>query len=247
GPGRLSPDCGGRPFRRPATAAEISGILDFYTLGRAAADGSFDMGIETALRRILTSPNFLFRIEADQNGLAAGAVYRISDLALASRLSFFLWSSIPDDELLDLAVAGKLRNPAVLRKQVERLLADHRSDTLVTSFASHWLELRKLSEIRPDGYLFPDFDDGLREAFQRETELFLTNVFRENASVLDLLTANYTFLNGRLARHYGVPHIQGTEFLRYTFPETSLRRGLLGHGSILTLTSMPNRTSPVVR
>ena len=235
-----------RAFRRPATAEEVSGVLGFYKLGRVAADGSFDAGIETALRRILTSPNFLFRIDTDPPGLAVGSVYRLSDLALASRLSFLLWSSIPDDELLDLAVAGKLKNPAVLRRQVDRMLADERSDALVTNFGSQWLELRKLSEVRPDGYLFPDFEDSLREAFQRETELFLASVFRENRSVLDLLTANYTFLNGRLARHYGVPHIQGG-FQRYTFPETSLRRGLLGHGSILTLTSMPNRTSPVVR
>ncbi|HXP87542.1 MAG TPA: DUF1592 domain-containing protein [Bryobacteraceae bacterium] len=234
-----------RAYRRPVTSEDLDDVLPFYTAGRKEAD--FERGIQGALERLLVSPQFLFRIERDPAKVAPGAPYRISDLELASRLSFFLWSSIPDDELLDAAANGKLRQPEVLEQQVRRMLADPRSESLVTNFAAQWLFLRDIDAKTPDELLFPDFDETLRSAFRRETELFLDSVLRENRSVLDLLTANYTFVNERLAKHYGIPNVEGSYFRRVTLPENSPRGGLLGQGSILTITSYATRTSPVVR
>jgi hypothetical protein len=196
---------------------------------------------------VLVSPEFLFRVERDPAGLAPNTPYRIDDLQLASRLSFFLWSSIPDDELLDAAVAGHLHEPAVLERQVKRMLADSRSRALVTNFASQWLHLRNLDSITPDMRLFPDFDDNLRQAFRQETELFFESILREDRSALDLLRANYTYVNERLAKHYGIPHIYGTRFRRINLDEDSGRGGLLRQASILTVTSYATRTSPVIR
>jgi mono/diheme cytochrome c family protein len=234
-----------RAFRRPVTDADLQDLMPFYEAGKA--DGGFERGIQKALERMLVSPQFLFRIERDPAGIAPGTPYRISDLELASRMSFFIWSSIPDDELLDLAARSKLKDPAVLEQQVKRMIADPRSESFVTNFAAQWLFLRDLSAKEPDELLFPDFDETLRAGFQRETELFLDSVLRENRSVLDLLSANYSFINGRLARHYGIPNIEGSYFRRVTFPADSVRGGLLGQGSILTITSYATRTSPVVR
>jgi hypothetical protein len=196
---------------------------------------------------MLVSPQFLFRVERDPAGIAPGTPHRVNDLELASRLSFFLWSSIPDDELLRVAEQGKLHDPAVLEQQTRRMMADPRSESMVTNFAEQWLFLRDIEAKNPDEVLFPDFDETLRADMRRETELFLDSVLRENRSVVDLLTANYTFVNQRLARHYGIPNIEGSWFRRYTFPANSPRGGLLGQGSILTITSYANRTSPVVR
>ena len=234
-----------RAYRRPATEADLKDLLPFYERGRK--EGSFDLGIQRALERLLVSSQFLFRIEREPASVAAGSAYRISDLELASRLSFFIWSSIPDDELLDVAAAGRLKDPKVLDQQVRRMLADPRSESLVTNFAAQWLYLRDIGAKLPDEILFADFDETLRAAMQRETELFVSSVFRENRSVLDLLRANYTFLNERLARHYGVPNIKGSYFRRVTFPDGSVRGGLLGQGSVLTITSYSTRTSPVLR
>jgi mono/diheme cytochrome c family protein len=232
-------------YRRPVTAADLAKLMPFYEAGRK--DSTFDHGIETALERLLVSPQFLYRIERDPAGKAPGSTYRISDLELASRLSFFLWSSIPDEELLDLAAAGRLKEPDVLEKQVRRMMADARSESLVTNFAAQWLYLRDVEVKEPDLFLFRDFDEGLRKSFERETDLFLESILRENRSVKELLTANYTFLNERLAEHYGIPNIRGSQFRRVTFPEGSQRGGLLGQGSVLTLTSYSTRTSPVLR
>jgi mono/diheme cytochrome c family protein len=234
-----------RGYRHPATPADLAELLPFYTAGRA--EGGFDRGIQAALERMLSSPQFLFRIERQPATATPNGAYRISDLELASRLSFFLWSSIPDDQLLDLAVAGRLHQPAVLDGQVRRMLADARSESMVTNFAAQWLFLRDIGAKQPDEILFPEFDETLRTAFQRETELFLDSVLRENRSVLELLTANYSFLNERLAKHYGVPNVHGSYFRRVTFPEGSVRGGLLGQGSTLTITSYATRTSPVLR
>jgi mono/diheme cytochrome c family protein len=248
-----------RAYRRPATEADLKDLMPFYEQGRrgapsaalpagaSAESGSFDLGIQKALERLLVSSQFLFRIEREPATAAAGAAYRVSDLELASRLSFFIWSSIPDDELLDAAAAGRLTNPKVLEQQVRRMLADPRSEALVTNFAAQWLYLRDIAAKQPDEILFADFDETLRIAMQRETELFIDSVFREQRSVLELLTANYTFLNERLARHYGVPNIKGSYFRRVTFPDGSVRGGLLGQGSVLTITSYSTRTSPVLR
>jgi hypothetical protein len=236
-----------RAYRRPVTDADLRDLLPFYERGRAEGGGTFDRGIQTALERLLVSSQFLFRIEREPATAAAGTAFRISDLELASRLSFFIWSSIPDDELLDLAAAGRLKDPKVLEQQVRRMLADPRSESLVTNFAAQWLYLRDIAAKVPDEILFADFDETLRTSMQRETELFISSVFRENRSVLDLLSANYTFLNERLARHYGVPNIKGSYFRRVTFPEGSVRGGLLGQGSVLTITSYSTRTSPVLR
>jgi mono/diheme cytochrome c family protein len=235
-----------RAYRRPVTEADLRGPFDLYRKTRAEGD-EFEAGIETALSAVLVSPQFLFRVERDPSGLAPNTPYRISDLELASRLSFFLWSSIPDQPLLDAAMAGKLREPAVLEREVRRMLADPRSSALVTNFASQWLHLRNLASISPDMRLFPDFDDNLRQAFRQETEMFFESVLREDRSLLDLLRANYTFVNERLARHYGIPHVYGSRFRRITLDEDSWRGGLLRHGSILTVTSYATRTSPVVR
>jgi hypothetical protein len=219
--------------------------MPFYAAGRA--EGGFDAGIERALERVLVSPQFLFRIESQPANAAPGTAYPITDLELASRLSFFLWSSIPDNELLDLAIARRLKTPAVLEQQVKRMLADPRSESMVTNFAAQWLYLRDIDSKIPDELLFPDFDETLRTAFRRETELFIDSILRDNRSVLDLLTADYTFLNERLAKHYGIPNIQGSHFRRVTFPPDSPRGGLLGQGSILAVTSYATRTSPVLR
>ena len=234
-----------RAFRRPVTDADLKDLMPFYEAGKA--EGGFERGVQKALERMLVSPQFLFRIERDPAGIAPGTPYRISDLELASRMSFFIWSSIPDDELLDIAARGKLKDPAVLEQQVKRMIADPRSASFVTNFAAQWLFLRDLEAKQPDELLFPDFDETLRAGFQRETELFLDSVLRENRSVLNLLNANYTFINERLARHYGIPNIEGSYFRRVTFPPDSVRGGLLGQGSILTITSYATRTSPVVR
>jgi hypothetical protein len=199
-----------------------------------------------ALQRILVSPEFLFRIERDPAGIAPGTVYRINDFELASRLSFFLWSSIPDDQLLDLAARGKLRDPGVLQQQVNRMLADSRSKALVDNFAGQWLYLRNVRSAAPDLAEYPDFDENLRDALQKETELFFDSMLREDHSVLDLLNADYTFLNERLARHYGIPNVYGSHFRRVTVNDEN-RKGLLGQGSILMVTSYANRTSPTLR
>jgi hypothetical protein len=234
-----------RAYRRPVLDADISDLMPFYESGRA--EGTFDRGIQRALERLLVSSQFLFRIERVPDSVAAGATYRISDLELASRLSFFIWSSIPDDELLSLAATGRLTDPKTLDHQVRRMLADPKADALVTNFAAQWLYLRDLDAKHPDEVLFQNFDESLRQAMTRETQLFVGSIFRENRPLTELLTADYTFLNERLAEHYGIPHVRGSYFRRVTLPAGSVRGGLLGQGSILTLTSYATRTSPVVR
>ena len=220
--------------------------MGLYELGRK--NGRFESGIEIALRGILADPEFVFRMEAEPPNVAAGGTYRISDLELASRLSFFLWSSIPDDELIDLATRGRLRDPAMLEQQVRRMLADSRSQALVESFAAQWLFLRNLTDFTPVQVKFPDWEDNLRQAFRRETEMLFESIMREDRNVIDLLTADYTFVNERLARHYGIPNIYGPRFRRVTLgPEFDSRRGLLGKGSFLAVASLPDRTSPVKR
>ncbi len=233
-----------RAYRRPVSDKYLELLTRFYQEGRQR--GSFDTGIESALRLILADPKFLFRYEADPPNIAPGAVYRVSDLALASRLSFFLWSSIPDDQLLEVAAQGRLKDPAVVEQQVKRMLADPKADALVTNFAGQWLFLRNLQSAIPDRDTFPNFDDNLRQAFRKETELFFASIMREDRNVLDLLTADYTFVNQRLAEQYGIPNIYGSQFRRVKVADEN-RRGLLGQGSILTVTSYPNRTSPVLR
>ena len=234
-----------RAFRRTPTDADVDPLLTFYQQEKKRT-GTFEAGIEMALRRILADPEFIFRFEPTPAGIAPKAPYRISDTELASRLSFFLWSSIPDEELLKLAIDGRLHQPAVLEKQARRMLADPKSRALVTNFANQWLFLRDLKSANPDITVFPDFDDNLRQAFQRETEMLFENVMREDRSVLDLLDADYTFVNERLAKHYGIPNIYGPDFRRVPVPNDA-RRGLLGKGSLLLVTSNPNRTSPVIR
>jgi len=234
-------------FRRPVTQADLSLLTAFYETGRKEG-GSFEQGIEAALQRILVDVEFVYRGEAEPAGVAAGRSYRISDLALASRLSFFLWSSIPDDELIDLASQGKLRDPNVLEQQVRRMLKDQRAEALVENFTGQWLTVRSLKSSEPVVNLFPDFDDNLRDAFEKEIELFFGSVVHEDRSVLDLLTADYTFVNERLAKHYGIQNLYGPQFRRVTLgPELDMRRGLLGKGALLTLTSQAARTSPVYR
>jgi hypothetical protein len=233
-----------RAYRRPVGNDDVQTLLKFYQAGRKR--GGFDAGIEFAVERMLVDPDFLFRIVRDPVNAAPGSVYRLNDIELASRLSFFLWSSIPDEELLDAAVAGKLRNPAVLEHEVERMLADSRSDALIDGFASHWLGLPKLAGDNPDPQAFPEFDDNLRTALEQETRLFLRSQLREDRPVPELLNAKYSFLNERLARHYQIANIHGNQFRKVTFPD-GRRGGLLGQGSILMITSYPNRTSPVLR
>ena len=235
-----------RAYRRPVSDADLERPLALFREGRESG-GHFDAGIEMALSGVLVNPNFLFRIERDPAGVAPGEAHRISDLELASRLSFFLWSSIPDDELLEAAIAGTLREPQVLSKQVRRMLADPRSRSLATNFAGQWLHLRNLEAITPDLRLFPDFDDNLRQSMRRETELLVETVIRENCSALVLLNADFTFVNERLAKHYGFKHLYGSRFRRVPLEEASQRGGLLRHGSILTVTSYATRTSPVIR
>jgi hypothetical protein len=233
-----------RAYRRPVTDEDVAPLMGFY---REGANESFDEGIQLALKRLLVSPEFLFRVEQDPAGAAPGSVYKVSDLALASRLSFFLWSSIPDDELLLSAERGELRDANVLDRQVQRMLADPRAAAFVENFAGQWLYLRNLDAVVPVQSVFPDFDDTLRQGLRRETELFFGSIVQEDKSALDLLRADYTFVNERVARLYGLPNIKGNHFRRVTLPADSPRRGLLGHGSILTVTSYPDRTSPVVR
>jgi mono/diheme cytochrome c family protein len=236
---------GRRAYRRPMTDAELERLLTFYRDGHAK-EGRFEAGVENALAFMLVSPQFLFRFERDPENAAPGTVYRIGDVELASRLSFFLWSSIPDDQLLNLAVQGKLQNPVVLEQQVKRMLADQRARALGSNFAGQWLYLRNLKSHQPDEDVFPDFDDNLRQGLKRETELLFENIVLEDRGILELLDANYTFVNERLARHYGIPNIYGDQFRRVNVPG-DYRRGLLGQGSVLTLNSYANRTSPVTR
>ena len=233
-----------RAYRRPVTAGDLDRLLPFYERGRA--EGGFERGVQRAVERLLVSPEFLFRVERTPEGVEAGGAHAVSDLELASRLSFFLWSSIPDDELLDTAVRGGLREPGVLDRQVRRMLADPRSAALVDNFAEQWLFLRDVDAKEPDALFFPGFDENLRQAFRRETSLFADSVLRGGGSVLDLLTASHTFVNERLARHYGIPHVYGSRFRRVEL-DSPMRHGLLGQGSILTLTSYATRTSPVLR
>ena len=231
-----------RAFRRPVVDADLQTLVTLYTEGRAERD--FELGIERAVEGLLVSPEFLYRIEREP--ASRTGIYRISDLELASRLSFFLWSSLPDDVLLDAASAGKLQNPAVLEQQVRRMLADRRAEALVTNFVGQWLFLRNLPTILPDPRRESDFDEDLRQGLRRETELFAGSILREDRSVLDLLTANHTFVNERVAKHYGIPHIRGPHFRRIERRDDR-RRGLLGQASVLAVTSFPHRTSPVVR
>ena len=234
-----------RAFRRPVTDADLRDVLPFYSAG--LEEGGFERGIQRGIERMLVSPQFLFRIERIQASAPPAKPFRITTLELASRLSFFLWSSVPDDELIRVAASGKLSDPLVLARQVTRMLADPRAESMVTNFAAQWLYLRDVEIKRPDDLLFPEFDESVRQAFRRETELFLDSIMRENRSVLEMLTANYTFVNERLAKHYGIPNVKGAYFRRYTFDKDSVRGGLLGQGSILTLTSYSTRTSPVLR
>ena len=233
-----------RAYRRPVTDQDVQMVLELYREARSSR--AFEAGIGMALRTLLVSPEFLFRVERDPEEVAPGTAYQISDLELASRLSFFLWSSLPDESLLDLAAAGRLKDPGELDQQVQRMLEDARSEALVSNFAGQWLYLRNMRSAAPDPAAFPSFDENLREAFQRETELFFESMLREDRSVVDLLDADYTFVNERLARHYQIPKVYGSHFRRVSL-EDQERRGLLGQGSILTVTSYPNRTSPVLR
>ncbi len=234
-------------YRRPVTDADIDTLFEFYEAGRT--EDGFDAGIQLALERLLISPDFLFRIERDPTDVAPATAYRLNDVELASRLSFFLWSSAPDEELLDLAARGRLTVPEVMEQQTRRLLADPRSKALVENFAGQWLYLRALRGVVPDPTAFPDFDENLRDAFQQETELFLESQLREDRSVLDVLGADYTFVNERLARHYGISGVYGSHFRRVALDieQAERRGGIFGHGSLLTVTSYPNRTSPVLR
>jgi len=234
-------------YRRPSTLADLQALMPFYFSGRTE-EGSFDDGIEAVLQRVLADPEFVYRGEAEPAAVAAGKTYRVSDLALASRLSFFLWSSIPDDELIDIAAAGRLREPAVLEQQVRRMIRDPRAEALVENFTGQWLSVRSLKTSEPVVNLFPDFDDNLRAAFEREIELFFGSIVHEDRSVIDLIDGDYTFVNERLAKHYGIPNVYGPQFRRVTLPaELDMRRGLLGKGALLTVTSQAARTSPVIR
>ena len=236
-----------RAFRRPIAAADLRLLMPFYQAGRGE-DGTFEAGIEAALQRILADPEFIYRGEAEPAALRPGQTYPISDLALASRLSFFLWSSIPDDQLVTLAAQGRLKDPAVLERQVRRMLADPKSQALVRNFTGQWLGVRSLAASEPVVNLFPDFDDNLRDAYEREIELFFGAVVQEDRSVLELLDGNFTFVNERLAKQYGIPNVYGPHFRRVTLPASlETRRGLLGKGALLTVTSNAARTSPVTR
>jgi hypothetical protein len=247
-----------RAYRRPVSDADLAKPLAFFRDATAAArssgaDGAaadaeaFESGVEMALRALLASPEFLFRIERDPSGVAAGSPYEVSDAALASRLSFFLWSSSPDDALLSRAGDGALKVPATLDREVRRMLADPRAETLATNFAGQWLHLRNLAVARPDNRQFPDFDENLRQSFARETELLVAEVLQHDRPATELLTANYTFLNERLARHYGIANVYGDHFRKVDLSGHPERTGVLGHGGVLTVTSYANRTSPVLR
>ena len=233
-----------RAYRRPVDEREMATLLDFYKSGNA--EGGFEAGIQRGVERILAAPSFLFRIEREAAGTAPGAAYRLSDLEIASRLSFFLWSTIPDDELRDIAARGALREPGVLDKQVQRMLRDPRASALVDNFSARWLELSKLTGVVPDTELYPEFDENLRAAMEQETKLFVGSQIRENRSVIELLTADYSFLNERLAKHYGIPNVYGSHFRRVAFSD-GRRGGLLGQSSLLAVTSYPNRTSVTMR
>jgi hypothetical protein len=233
-------------FRRPATAVDVDSLMEFYRQGMRERD--FELGVETALARVLASPQFIYRIEQQPPNVAAGQTYRVSDLDLASRLSFFLWSSPPDDVLLKLAEQGRLREPAILEQQVRRMLAHPKANALSVNFAGQWLNLRGLDSLAPVPAIYPDFDDPLREAMRTEVEMLFDSIVRNDRPITELLTADYTFVNERLAAHYGIPNIYGSQFRRITLgPELDIRRGLLGKGAILTTTSKPDRTSPVTR
>ncbi len=235
-----------KAYRRNLTQADTEKLLSFYQAGRNAGD--FEDGIERALEFILAHPEFVFRTEDAPASVKPGEAYRISDMDLASRLSFFLWSTVPDDELIRLASQGKLKDPAVLESQVHRMLSDARAHELVTNFAGQWLELRTLKSSTPEGIIYPDFDDNLRQAFRTEAEMFFESILREDRSVIDLLNADYTFVNERLARHYGIPNIYGSQFRRVKLDGAlDVRRGLLGKGSVELVTSISDRTSPVQR
>jgi mono/diheme cytochrome c family protein len=233
-----------RAYRQPPSVDDLTRTMEFYRAGRKG--GSFDSGIQLALQRVLASPKFVLRVERDPASVPAGSAYRISDVELATRLSFFLWSTIPDDELLTLATRDQLRNPLVLEQQVRRMLRDPRATALVDNFAGQWLQLRNLQRATPDNDLFPEFDDNLRHSFKREVELLFGSIMREDRSVLDLLTADYTFVDERLARHYGIPNVYGSRFRRVPVADDA-RKGLLGKGAVLAITSNADRTSPVVR
>ena len=235
-----------RGYRRAVNERDIQPLLEFFKAGREQG-GSFDAGVQLALERLLVDPEFLLRIERDPEGVSPGRAYRLGDFELASRLSFFLWSSIPDDDLLDAAERGKLRTPDGMAQQVRRMLRDSRASALIQNFAAQWLHLNNLSDVVGDPVNFPDFDDNLVEAFRSETELFIRSTIAENRSVLDLLRADYTYVNERLARHYGLSGIYGSRFRRITLPDPQQRGGILGNGSVLALTSYPTRTSPVLR
>ena len=234
-----------KAYRRPIEASELARPMEFFRDGNSA--GGFDHGIELALSSILVNPQFLFRIEKLPEGIEPGSTYFLDPFALASRLAFFLWSSLPDEELLAAAESGRLSELDVLETQVRRMLADPRAETLATNFANQWLQLRNLEGMAPDLRLFPDFDDNLRQSFARETELFFQSILQEERSVVDLLKADYTFLDERLAKHYGIPNVYGSRFRRVALADGSRRGGLLRHGSILMVTSYANRTSPVIR
>jgi hypothetical protein len=235
-------------YRRPMDKQTVDTLMDFYRKGKSGVTGSgaFERGIESALQFVLASPEFLIRFEADPPNIASKKAYRLDDVALASRLSFFLWSSVPDEQLLALASQGKMKDPVVLEQQVKRMIADPRSAALVANFAEQWLHLRNLKSSAPDLEAFPDFDDNLRQAMKEETSLFFDSIVHEDRSVVDLLNADYTFVNERLARHYGIPNVYGSQFRRVTVTDEA-RRGLLGQAAVLTVTSYPNRTSPVER
>jgi hypothetical protein len=233
-----------RAYRRPVTGADLTPLMTFYDTGQREA--GFERGVEMALRAILMSPKFLLRVERDATAAAPGSLARVSDIDLASRLSFFLWSSIPDDELTEGAAKGRLSTPAVLDAQVRRMLRDPKASALVDNFAGQWLHARNLRSATPDKNTFPDFDDNLRQAFERELQLFVGSLIDDDRSVLDLMTADHTFVNERLARHYGIPHVYGPQFRRVTVTDEA-RKGLLGKGAVLLVTSHADRTSPVVR
>jgi hypothetical protein len=233
-----------KAYRKPASSEDLEGLMTFYDRGRKSGD--FEAGIRTALQAILASPKFVFRFEQQPSTVKPGQTYRVGDLELASRLSYFLWNTMPDDELVSVARKGTLHDPLVLEKQVKRLLADPRSESLSTKFAGEWLHLPDLETINPDGFYYPQYDQTLSQAMKRETELFFDSIVREDHNVVDLLTANYTFVNERLAKHYGIPNIMGEKFRRIELTD-DYRRGLLGKGAILTLTSVAERTSPVQR
>src|SRR6185503_15600988 len=243
---RITTTLATRAFRRPPSTADVQALMEFYQSGRK--QGDFEDGIEMVLARVLADPRFIYRIETEPSTARTNQPYRINDLDLASRLSFFLWSSVPDEELIAAASQGKLKDPAGLERQVRRMLADPRAQALTANFAGQWLNLRGLQSVGPLPLLYPDFDDPLRQAMRREVELLFDSIIREDRNVMDLLTADDTFVNERLAKHYGIPNIYGSQFRRVTLgPDMDARRGLLGKGAFLVTTSKPERTSPVTR